>query len=378
MPLHSPKRCRSRSLFASRTASALCYARPGEMAPFFELPLAQSSATDRLRRPLHDLRISVTDRCNFRCPYCMPAEIYGEKYAFLPRQEILSFEEIERLARIFTGLGVSKLRLTGGEPLLRAQLPGLVARLAALPGSPDLALTTNGYLLEEQAQPLADAGLRRVTVSLDSLDDAVFRRMNGRDFPVERVVAGIAAAQRAGLAPLKLNCVVQRGVNDHTLVELARRFRGTGAIVRFIEFMDVGTLNQWNRGEVLDARAIRDRIDAEFPLEPLEPSYRGEVARRYRYRDGQGEIGIIASVTQPFCGDCTRARLSADGHLYTCLFATRGADLKTPLRAGESDEQLAQRIAGIWRAREDRYSEERAEQADAAERERVEMFRIGG
>ena len=348
------------------------------MVPPFELPLAQTRRADRLGRSLQDLRISVTDRCNFRCPYCMPAEIYGERYAFLPRAEILSFEEIERLARVFVGLGVRKLRLTGGEPLLRAQLPRLVSRLAALPGPLDLALTTNGYLLEEQAQGLAAAGLRRITVSLDSLDDAVFRRMNGRDFPVARVLAGIETARRAGLAPLKLNCVVQRGVNDHTIVDLARHFRGTGAIVRFIEFMDVGTLNQWNRAEVLDARAIRDRIDAELPLEPLEPSYRGEVARRCRYRDGAGEIGIIASVTQPFCGDCTRARLSADGHLYTCLFATGGTDLKTPLRAGESDEELAARIAGLWRAREDRYSEIRAGLDPSRERERIEMFRIGG
>jgi len=343
-----------------------------------ELPLAPPRATDRLSRPLADLRISVTDRCNFRCPYCMPAEIYGARYAFLPRREILSFEEIERLARLFLELGVRKLRLTGGEPLLRAQLHGLVKRLAALPGPPDLALTTNGYLLEEQAQALADAGLRRITVSLDSLDDAVFRQMNGRDFPVARVLAGIEAARRAGLAPLKVNCVVQRGVNDHTIVDLARHFRGSGAIVRFIEFMDVGTLNHWNSAEVLDARAIRDRIDAQLPLEPLEPSYRGEVARRYRYRDGSGEIGIIASVTQPFCGDCTRARLSADGHLYTCLFATRGTDLKTPLRTGESDEALAARIAGIWRAREDRYSEIRARHDPSRDRDRIEMFRIGG
>jgi cyclic pyranopterin phosphate synthase len=306
----------------------------------------------------------------------MPAEIYGERYRFLPRGEILSFEEIERLAHIFTGLGVRKLRLTGGEPLLRAQLPRLVGRLAALPAAPDLALTTNGYLLEGQARDLADAGLRRITVSLDSLDDAVFRQMNGRDFPVARVLAGIAAAQRAGLAPLKLNCVVQRGVNDHTIVALARHFRGTGAIVRFIEFMDVGTLNAWNRAQVLDARAIRDRIAAEFPLEPLEPSYRGEVARRYRYADGQGEIGIIASVTQPFCGDCTRARLSADGTLYTCLFAARGQDLRSILRAGVTDEELSGTIASVWRARRDRYSELRT--GETPDLPKVEMSYIGG
>jgi len=331
---------------------------------------------DRRARPLHDLRISVTDRCNFRCPYCMPAEVYGERYEFLPRREILSFEEIERLARLFTALGVQKLRITGGEPLLRAELPELVRKLAALERAPDLALTTNGTLLAEQAEGLARAGLRRITVSLDSLDEAVFEQMNGRGFPLARVLEGLAAAQRAGLAPIKLNCVVQRGVNDHTLVALAERFRGTGIIVRFIEFMDVGTLNHWDRAQVFSAREIRDAIHAAFPLEPLGASYRGEVAQRYRYVDGAGEIGIIGSVTQPFCGDCTRARLSADGHLFTCLFATSGIDLKTPLRSGVGDDALAALLAGVWRARGDRYSEERAE--SAARREKIEMFRIGG
>ncbi|HTO06100.1 MAG TPA: GTP 3',8-cyclase MoaA [Myxococcota bacterium] len=346
------------------------------MAPAPDAALSLPLVRDQRGRPLHDLRISVTDRCNFRCPYCMPAEIYGERYEFLPKREILSFEEIERLARAFVRLGVRKLRLTGGEPLLRHELWRLVERLAALPDPPDLALTTNGYLLAGQAQALADAGLRRVTVSLDSLDPQVFARMNGMGFPVERVLEGIEAARRAGLAPLKLNCVVQRGVNDHTLIDLAARFRGTGAIVRFIEFMDVGTLNHWNRGDVLSARDIRDRIHAAFPLEPVASSYRGEVARRYRYADGQGEIGIISSVTQPFCGDCTRARLSADGHLFTCLFATRGVDLKTPLRSGLSDAGLSALLADLWRARADRYSEERA--AETSGREKIEMFRIGG
>jgi cyclic pyranopterin phosphate synthase len=340
--------------------------------PARSLPLL----VDRRVRPLHDLRISVTDRCNFRCPYCMPAEIYGERYAFLPKREILSFEEIERLARIFVELGVGKLRITGGEPLLRAQLSGLIARLAALPGAPDLALTTNGYLLAEQAEGLAGAGLRRITVSLDSLDPEVFGRMNGKNFPVARVLDGIQEADRARLAPIKLNCVVQRGVNDHTIVALAARFRGTGMIVRFIEFMDVGTLNHWNQGDVLSAREIRDRIHDAFPLEPLAPGYRGEVANRYRYADGAGEIGIIASVTQPFCGDCTRARLSADGHLFTCLFATSGVDLKAPLRSGVGDDALRAQIADLWRARTDRYSEARAELASG--REKIEMFRIGG
>jgi cyclic pyranopterin phosphate synthase len=340
-------------------------------SPDLALPLV-----DQMKRPLHDLRISVTDRCNFRCPYCMPAEIYGERYAFLPRREILSFEEIERLARIFVSLGARKLRITGGEPLLRSQLPRLIERLAALPGSPDLALTTNGYLLAEQARALAAAGLRRITVSLDSLDPEVFGRMNGQNFPVARVLEGIEAARAAGLAPIKLNCVVQRGVNDAGIADLAARFRGTGTIVRFIEFMDVGTLNQWHREEVVPAREIRDRIHARFPLEPVAPGYRGEVASRHRYADGAGEIGIISSVTQPFCGDCTRARLSADGHLFTCLFATSGVDFKTPLRAGASDAELRAQVQNLWRARSDRYSEARAELA--SQRDKIEMFRIGG
>jgi GTP 3',8-cyclase len=346
------------------------------MAALPDSALALPVVADRRARPLHDLRISVTDRCNFRCPYCMPAEVYGERYEFLPRTEILSFEELERLARVFTGLGARKLRITGGEPLLRAELHELVRKLAALPSAPDLALTTNGYLLAEQAQALAAAGLRRVTVSLDSLDDAVFAELNGKGFPVARVLAGIEAAERAGLSPIKLNCVVQRGVNDHTLVELAKRFRGSDKIVRFIEFMDVGTLNHWNRANVFSAREIRDRIHDAFPLEPIAPAYRGEVATRFRYADGAGEIGIIGSVTQPFCGDCTRARLSADGKLFTCLFATSGVDLRGPLRSGVTDDALAAWISGLWRARADRYSEERAE--SAARREKIEMFRIGG
>jgi cyclic pyranopterin phosphate synthase len=310
----------------------------------------------------------------------MPAEVFGEKYAFLPKREILSFEEIERLARLFVGLGVRKLRLTGGEPLLRAQLPDLVTRLAGIPGVEDLALTTNGSLLADQADPLAKAGLVRVTLSLDALDDAVFRRMNGRDFAVSRVLDGLAAAERAGLAPIKLNCVVQKGVNESELVPLARRFRGTGHILRFIEFMDVGTLNGWEERDVLPARAIRDRIHAEFPLEPIAPSYRGEVAQRYRYRDYAGEIGIISSISQPFCGDCTRARLSADGRLFTCLFATHGTDLKTPLRAGATDAELGALILGVWSARDDRYSEARsAERAQPADPDhKIEMYRIGG
>ncbi len=343
-----------------------------EPAPQNELTVL----TDTRARPLRDLRISVTDRCNFRCPYCMPAEIFGDRYEFLPKPEILSFEEIERLTRIFLRLGVRKLRITGGEPLVRAQVPDLIRRLAALPGADDLALTTNGYLLADLAEPLAKAGLRRVTVSLDSLDDAVFRKMNGRGLALERVLEGLDVAERAGLAPIKLNCVVQRGVNDHTLVDLVRRFRGTKHVVRFIEFMDVGTLNRWDLTQVVPAREIRDRIAAEFPLVPLEPNYRGEVAVRYGFADARGEIGIIASVTQPFCGDCTRARLSADGRLVTCLFAADGTDLKEPLRAGASDAELEAIVARVWSGRADRYSEERAEPTRG--RAKIQMYQIGG
>ena len=345
-------------------------------------PKAPAVATDRFGRRLRDLRISVTDRCNFRCPYCMPAEVYGQGYKFLPRKDILSFEEIERLARILVGLGARKLRITGGEPLVRSQLPRLVARLAAIPGVEDLAMTTNGYLLEDQATELAEAGLKRVTVSVDSLDDDVFKRMNGRDYSVDRVLSGIEAARRVGLRPIKLNCVVQRGVNEHTLVDLARHFKGSGHIVRFIEFMDVGTLNRWDLAQVVSAGEILEQISSELPLEPAEPNYPGEVARRYRYRDGDGEIGLIASVSQPFCGDCTRARLSAEGSLVTCLFAAGGRDLKEPMRAGASDAELRELCAAVWAGRSDRYSEERARlldrAADEGDRAKLEMYQIGG
>jgi cyclic pyranopterin phosphate synthase len=345
------------------------------------LPPLAETPLDARGRPLRDLRISVTDRCNFRCPYCMPAEVFGEHYRFMPRAEILRFEEIERLAGLFLELGVRKLRITGGEPLLRAELPELVARLAALDGAPDLALTTNGSLLARHAQALRDAGLGRLTVSLDSLDPEVFRRMNGAQGSVERVLEGIEAAERAGFASLKLNCVVQRGVNDGGLVELAKRFRGTGHVLRFIEFMDVGTLNGWDLSLVVPAREVHEVLAREFPLEPVEAGYRGEVARRYRYRDGAGEIGFISSVTQPFCGDCTRARLTADGRLVTCLFARDGTDLKGPLRAGASDEELRGLVRAVWLGRTDRYSEVRFLETDFAaspERGRIEMFRIGG
>jgi cyclic pyranopterin phosphate synthase len=330
---------------------------------------------DRLGRPLRDLRISVTDRCNFRCPYCMPEEVFHGTYAFLPKAEILTFEEIERIARAAVALGVRKLRLTGGEPLLRADLPRLVLMLARIDGVEDLSLTTNGFLLAGYAPALADAGLKRVTVSLDSLDEEVFKTMSGRRAGLAPVLAGIEAAERAGLRPLKVNCVVKRGVNDSGVVDLARRFRGTGHIVRFIEYMDVGTLNGWRMDDVVPMREIVARIGAEFPLEPVDPNYPGETANRYRYRDGQGEIGIIASVTEPFCGGCTRARLSCDGRIYTCLFAAKGTDVRGPLRAGASERDLRELLGSIWRARTDRYSEERTSHTRG---DKVEMYHIGG
>jgi cyclic pyranopterin phosphate synthase len=338
--------------------------------------------SDALGRPLRDLRISVTDRCNFRCPYCMPAEFYGESYAFLPKPELLTFEELERLARIFVELGAEKLRITGGEPLLRHQLPQLIERLASIPGLRDLALTTNGYLLAQQARVLRDAGLKRITVSLDSHDEEIFKRMSGRKFGPQRVLDGIEAADRVGLRPIKVNCVVQRGVNDHTLVELARLFHGTGHIVRFIEFMDVGTLNQWDLSQVVTAAEIAERIGAELPIERVEPNYRGEVAHRFRYLDGSGEIGIIPSVSAPFCGDCTRARLTTDGKLVTCLFAAGGSDLRAPLRSGASDSELRDQINRVWSRRTDRYSEERSERTNRDARKarpaKIEMYQMGG
>jgi cyclic pyranopterin phosphate synthase len=335
---------------------------------------------DRFGRALRDLRVSVTDRCNFRCPYCMPAELFGRDFAFLPREQVLSFEEITRLAGIFVGLGVGKLRITGGEPLVRRDLPILVSSLSALRtpegGSVDLTLTTNGSALRPLAGPLRDAGLARITVSLDSLDDEVFGRMNGVDYPVARVLDGIAAARSAGLAPIKVNTVVRRGLNEASVLPLARWARAEGLILRFIEYMDVGTTNGWRLDDVVPAGEILGTIDAEMPLEPVAANYRGEVAGRYRYRDGGDEVGVIASVSRPFCGDCTRARLSAEGSLYTCLFAATGTDLKSPLRAGETDDQLADRIRAVWSVRADRYSELRSE---ATERlPKVEMFALGG
>jgi cyclic pyranopterin phosphate synthase len=306
----------------------------------------------------------------------MPAEVFGRDYAFLPRAEILAYEEIARLARLFVDLGVEKLRITGGEPTVRRDLPDLVRQLAATPGVRDLTLTTNGTALRRLAGPLADAGLRRLTVSLDSLDEATFRRMNGVDWPVSRVLEGIAAARTAGLGPLKVNTVVRRGVNEEDVMPLARWARGEGLVLRFIEFMDVGRTNGWRLDEVVPRAEILARIDAEMPLEPVPPAYPGEVADRFRYLDGSGEVGVIASVTQPFCGACTRARLSAEGELFTCLFAARGTDLKGPLRAGATDDELRERIRSVWAVRADRYSELRT--AGTADLPRVEMFAIGG
>jgi cyclic pyranopterin phosphate synthase len=336
---------------------------------------AGAALADARGRPLHDLRISVTDRCNFRCVYCMPKDVFGRDYPFLPHEELLTFEEIARLARLFKSQGVAKIRLTGGEPLLRRNVERLVGMLAAI-GGLDLTLTTNGALLARKAKALKDAGLERVTVSLDALDDRVFRAMNDVDFPVARVLEGIDAAHAAGLAPIKVNMVVKRGINEHEIVPLARHFRDSGHILRFIEFMDVGHTNGWRMDDVVSAAEILKIVDGEFPIEPVDRAYRGEVADRWRYRDGAGEIGVVASVTQAFCRDCTRARLSTDGKVYTCLFGTEGFDLKTPLRAGASDDDLAEAIAAIWHQRSDRYSELRS--AATAAVPKVEMSYIGG
>jgi len=328
---------------------------------------------DLLGRPLRDLRISVTDRCNFRCVYCMPKEVFGRDYEFLPRAQLLDYEEIARLAHAFVANGVRKIRITGGEPLVRRHVERLVAMLAPL--DIDLTLTTNGSLLPQKAQALADAGLTRVTVSLDALDDMTFRAMNDVDFPVRKVLDGIDAAAQVGL-PVKVNAVIKRGLNDDEIIDLARHFRGTGHILRFIEYMDVGHTNGWRMDDVVPAAEIVAKVAAEFPLEPVEPAYRGEVARRWRYADGAGEIGVIASVTQPFCGDCTRARLSADGHLYTCLFAVRGHDLRALVRSDASDADITTAIDAIWSRRTDRYSELRS--ANTADLPKIEMSYIGG
>jgi len=331
--------------------------------------------TDTLNRPLRDLRISVTDRCNFRCVYCMPKEIFGSDYPYLPHSEVLTFEEITRLARIFSTFGVKKIRLTGGEPLVRKDLPQLISMLAEIPDL-DLTLTTNGSLLARNAQALKDAGLKRVSVSLDSLDNEVFKALNDVDFPVEKVLEGMEAAQEVRLEPIKVNMVVKRGVNESSVLPMARYFRQKGYILRFIEYMDVGHTNGWRTNDVVSAKEIVDMISAELPLEPLNPNYKGEVANRWRYKDGSGEIGVISSVTQPFCNTCNRARLSAEGKLYTCLFAIKGHDLKSLIRSGATDSDLSQEIARIWGKRADRYSELRSE--NTIDLPKVEMSHIGG
>lgn len=334
---------------------------------------------DRLGRPLHDLRISVMDRCNFRCPYCMPADQYHENFEFLHSSERLSFDEILRLAQLFVRLGVRKVRITGGEPLLRPQIEELIGELSLLKGIEDVALTTNGILLAQHAARLKAAGLHRITVSLDSIDEEIFKRMSGGRGGLDRVLGGIAAARDAGLEPVKLNVVVQRGVNDEGVLDLVDHFRNTGVIVRFIEYMDVGTMNHWRREDTVPSRELLDRISERWPLRPVDRSYRGEVAERYRFEDGGGEIGFVSSVTEPFCSDCTRARLSSDGKLFNCLFANKGLDLKTLLRDGVSDDELLKMIYDTWAARGDRYSEMRASLRSSLDGvKRVEMFYIGG
>ena len=337
---------------------------------------APLTVLDTLRRPMRDLRISVTDRCNFRCLYCMPKESFGADHAFLARPEVLRFDEIERVVRAAVSLGVRKLRLTGGEPLVRRNLEDLVGALAAIGGIEDLSLTTNGSLLATKAHALADAGLHRITVSLDALDDPTFMRMNDVGFPVQRVLDGIAAAEAAGIGPVKINSVIRRDINELAVIDLAGNFRGTGTTVRFIEYMDVGTTNGWRLDDVVPSAEIVARINARWPLEPVPSEYRGEVAQRYRYVDGEGEIGVISSVSEPFCGDCTRARLSADGQLFTCLFAAAGHDLRGVLRAGATDADLTDALRAIWAGRDDRYSELRALQT--VDGPRVEMSFIGG
>lgn len=340
---------------------------------------AESAVVDTLGRPLHDLRISLLDRCNFRCPYCMPEKEFHANYQFLRKPQLLSHEEILTIAKVAAGLGVTKLRLTGGEPLLDKKVPELVRKLAQLQGVEDLALTTNGTLLAPMAGALADAGLHRVTVSLDSLDEGIFRQMSGDRGDLSKVLHGIEAAERAGLAPVKINTVVQRGVNDHTVLDLLDRFRGTGHIVRLIEFMDVGNQNDWRMEKVVPSRELLQSIEARWPVRAIGRSYPGEVASRYEYEDGRGEIGFISSVSKPFCGACSRARLSADGVLYTCLFASSGTSLRDPLRNGASEADLAELLTKVWLHRTDRYSEQRRpEEAEMHVLKKVEMYRIGG
>ncbi|MBU6468940.1 MAG: GTP 3',8-cyclase MoaA [Betaproteobacteria bacterium] len=337
--------------------------------------LLDSTLVDQLQRPLQDLRISVTDRCNFRCTYCMPRAVFGHDYPFLPRPDILTFEEITRVSQIFSNLGIRKIRLTGGEPLLRKNLEQLITQLASL-NNIEIALTTNASILAKKAKALKEAGLNRLTVSMDALDNPTFQLMSDADFHVEDVLKGIEEAHKVGFEDIKVNCVIKRGVNDHALLDLARYFKGTAVTVRFIEFMDVGSTNNWQPKEVIPAQEMRDTLHALFPLEPVPGSYLGEVARSYRYQDGSGKVGFITSVTQPFCQHCTRIRLSTDGKLYSCLFATTGQDIRTMLRSGASDNELQQAITRIWQQRNDRYSEVR--QIESRNRKKIEMSYIGG
>ncbi len=354
-------------------------ARSEVIVPLSSLAKSEAKPRDTLARPLRDLRISVMDRCNFRCPYCMPRETFHEKYKFLGSHERLSFDEIVRLSRLFAQLGVRKLRLTGGEPLLRANLADLIGDLTAIPQIEDVALTTNGVLLAKYAAELKAAGLKRITVSLDTLDPAIFAKMSGGFGGIEDVLNGIEHARQSGLEPIKVNAVIQRGVNDHTAIDLVERFRGTGVIVRFIEYMDVGNRNEWREDLVVPSKELAARIAERWPLHALEQEYRGEVAKRYAFDDGKGEIGFISSVTQPFCGDCSRARLSSDGVVYTCLFATQGTSVRDALRSGESDERILEILRNIWLARTDRYSEVRSKVRQSEDTKRkVEMFYIGG
>ena len=352
---------------------------PHSSEPERDLAVIPGAMRDRFKRPLRDLRISVMDRCNFRCPYCMPQDIYDRKYRFLSSEQRLSFSEVLRLARLFASLGASKLRLTGGEPLLRAGLPDLVGDLSRLQGVDEIALTTNGVLLAQQAAALAAAGLDRVTVSLDAVDEALFRRMSGGRGRLDSVLDGLEEARAAGLEPIKINAVIQRGVNDQHVLELVEHFRGSGMILRLIEYMDVGTINNWSASHTVPAAELVERINSVWPLRALEANYAGEVARRYAFVDGQGEVGFITSVTQPFCGSCNRARLSSDGRLFTCLFAADGLDLRAPMRSGASDDALLKQIRGCWGGRTDRYSELRTVSGNQ-ERSipKVEMYYIGG
>jgi cyclic pyranopterin phosphate synthase len=332
---------------------------------------------DKFQRPVRDLRISVIDKCNFRCPYCMPAEIFGANYNFLPKNQLLSNGELTRIASLFAQLGVTKLRITGGEPLLRPDLPDLIRRWVRIPGIEDVALTTNGFYLARDAQALQEAGLHRLTISLDALDDETFRIMNGQRSSVAQVLEGLEAAQNVGFEEIKVNCVVKRGVNEHAILPLAERFKATNIIVRYIEYMDVGNLNGWQMEDVVTAEEILQTIHAHYPLEFVAPNYVGEVASRFRYQDGVGEVGIIASVTKPFCGNCTRARVSSAGEYYTCLFGRDGVDLRTPLREGATDEALLELIGGVWQRRTDRYSELRTSFTKLPAKG-AEMYRLGG